>query len=1181
MNINNSDYTLYQFPTSRPTLAALAVKKNTASTLGFSSYSTSNLCIVQCRDQSTNRKFFLISVYIEPRHDAFNTLANLEHFVLDNPNASFIICGDFNGWHGLWGSKSNNSRGDLIFDFICNNNIIIHNTGNSPTFHTVTHRLPRESIIDLTLTSNCSHIHLNNWSVNNNLIVSSDHFPITFNISLNNTFTKNKKLSTFKYNTTNIYWNEIINKFADEVGRRLPPIDTIKSASPPDLDSIINILTMTLQKTCDKILPRSRHASPKAPFWNDNLQSLKQKVLHTHHKLCRFVRRKLPLQDVIAERDTARREYSIAFCIASTEHFKEFCTRQTKEDVWSITNRIIKTKPLTQPPSTLRLSDGSYTSSTSHTADALINNFFPDDTTDASDAHRSTRALMNRPINSPSEPKFTLTEILNGLRQMNHKKAPGIDHLTSDICLQFALKFPDFITTLYNRCLTLEYFPLPWKHAVIKIIPKPGKDNYSQLSSFRPIGLINVFGKLLERLIIDRLTFHLNRLQLSNPRQFGFKQQTSTSAAIITALDLIKSKKAKGEHVIAVSLDIKAAFDNAWWPAVFARLRHYNCPSNIYNILLSYIQNRTVGIDFSDASITKPMSRGCVQGSVCGPTMWNLIMDELLDIDLPAGCHIQAYADDVLLITHSPSLPDLQHITNSALQIIHSWGSSVKLRFGPEKTTLTAFTNKASSVSVAMDNTQLEFVSSFKYLGLVIDNKLRFTLHALHVIEKAKKLFQKLLIFTRPTWGVHSDNIRVIYEQVIIPIISYAANIWSGALKYKFVNKKLLSFQRLFAIKIVHGFRTLSTITSISLAQLIPLPEKIQSISTIETSKRLGYSPFLPSDIPLEKPSPPSALLHPALRVPISFTEINTVEEFQVFANSYSYHLFTDGSKHDGVVGAAFVAFDPCEVHITKKFKLHPSCSVFQAEMLAIHKACEWIASNTTKIKSCVICSDSKSSLQELSNPYSHNTFAVKIFELLHTIGSHSTKIGFAWVKAHEGIAGNEIADVAAKSAAALRKSPDFLDTPVSFIKLKLRDTLVDARKMFYETPLTSCHTKKYLPTYDDLSAFLSVVKPTFSITQFLTNHSYNKSYLHRFHITSDDLCPCDGAEVQTFDHLLFSCPRFSKTRLDFIISCSNNNIDLKQPFFLKHVIKKCEPTELFVKHVEFIVNNLKTFNCT
>ncbi|CAK1553160.1 unnamed protein product [Leptosia nina] len=122
MKLNNNDYTLYQFPITHPTLAALAIRKKAASTLGMSAYSTSNLCIIQCRDKTSGRKIFLISVYVEPRHDSYDTLSKLEHFILSNPNASFLVCGDFNGWHSLWGSRTNNHRGEDVFDFISTKN---------------------------------------------------------------------------------------------------------------------------------------------------------------------------------------------------------------------------------------------------------------------------------------------------------------------------------------------------------------------------------------------------------------------------------------------------------------------------------------------------------------------------------------------------------------------------------------------------------------------------------------------------------------------------------------------------------------------------------------------------------------------------------------------------------------------------------------------------------------------------------------------------------------------------------------------------------------------------------------------------------------------------------------------------------------------------------------------------
>lgn len=1187
MKLDNTNYTLYQFPTGRPTHAAIAIRKNFSSTLGMSGHSNSNLCIVQMKDHATNRTIFLISVYIEPRKDPYNTLDSLQLFLHHHPDSTFIICGDFNGWHSLWGSDTDNRRGNQIVDFVTTNDLTIHNSGNQPTFNTVTHRLPRSSIIDLTITSNRPFIHVQDWTVDPSITPSSDHNSIIFHLSFHQThFTNNKKLSTYRYNTSHTDWNSIITDFTDMIEDKLPHTDRIHEADSHQLDVIINDMTNAILYTCDRLLPRARGRPTKPPFWNDHLQSLKLNVLKAHHKLSRYKRRGLPLDQLITERNDARRAYSDAFCTTSTEHFKSFCNRQTKEDVWSVTNRIIQTKPLSHPPSTLLLNDGSHTTNSLETANALIDNFFPPDTPDSTPSQQSIRTLTTTPIDTPPEPPFTSTEILNGLKHMSHKKAPGVDHLTADICLQFAIRFPNFLTSLYNRCLELSYFPTAWKRALIKIIPKPSKTNYSHLSSFRPIGLINVFGKLLERLIIDRLNSHLNTHNLHNSRQFGFKEQTSTTHAIFTALDLVRAKKSAGEHVIAVSLDIKAAFDNAWWPAILNRLRSYNCPSNIYQILLNYLSNRTVELNLADCNLSRNMSRGCIQGSVCGPTMWNLILDELLDLPLPPNCHIQAYADDVLLILHSPSLSTLQSTTNTALSQISAWGSSVKLLFGPDKTKITGFTNKTSHLNIYMDNTRIPFSNEIKYLGIIIDNKLKFTTHAINIIEKTKKLYYKLILFTRPTWGIHPDNIRVIYEQVITPIITYAASVWSNALRYKFVVSKLLSLQRLFAIKIIHGFRTCSTVTSISLAQLTPLPDKIKAVADIELAKLRGVSDLLPSDIPIEKPAPPSSLLHPSLRLPISFTEVNNTEEYNDLITHHSWRIFTDGSRHDDVVGAAFVATDPHGNSTTKKYKLHSTCSVFQAEMLAISKACQWILQvhdrrNPPPSDSFHIFSDSKSALTELLNPYSHNALAVEIFHSLHTARTRNIHIHFSWVRAHVGIPGNEMADSAAKHAASMHSQPTFYHTPISYLKTAKRKQLAISSQSFYENSPGSIYTKTLLPTHHDLCNFVNTIKLTFPITQFLTNHAYHKSYLHRFHITDNDTCPCNNTDPQTFDHLLHHCTRFSRTRLDFYITCDNELISPNDPLLLTKITDKTEILSTFINHLTHIINELKHFNNT
>jgi hypothetical protein len=117
------------------------------------------------------------------------------------------------------------------------------------------------------------------------------------------------------------------------------------------------------------------------------------------------------------------------------------------------------------------------------------------------------------------------------------------------------------------------------------------------------------------------------------------------------------------------------------------------------------------------------------------------------------------------------------------------------------KTFATAFTNKAKKISLTLDNIPVEFVNKFKYLGIVIDSKLKFTHHVLQIIDKVKKIYNKLQIFVRPTWGIHSENIRTIYHQVIEPIICYGASIWHRSLKFKYIRKKLLSLQRITILR--------------------------------------------------------------------------------------------------------------------------------------------------------------------------------------------------------------------------------------------------------------------------------------------------------------------------------------------------------------------------------------------
>ncbi|GBP96815.1 Putative 115 kDa protein in type-1 retrotransposable element R1DM [Eumeta japonica] len=88
------------------------------------------------------------------------------------------------------------------------------------------------------------------------------------------------------------------------------------------------------------------------------------------------------------------------------------------------------------------------------------------------------------------------------IRNIPPSKGPGIDGFTSDICQAAIFRDLGLFLAMANKCLELGYFPRAWKVAAIKVIPKPGKEDYARPKSYRPIGLLPVLGKTVERMLV-------------------------------------------------------------------------------------------------------------------------------------------------------------------------------------------------------------------------------------------------------------------------------------------------------------------------------------------------------------------------------------------------------------------------------------------------------------------------------------------------------------------------------------------------------------------------------------------------------------------------------------------------------------------------------------------------------
>lgn len=255
--------------------------------------------------------------------------------------------------------------------------------------------------------------------------------------------------------------------------------------------------------------------------------------------------------------------------------------------------------------------------------------------------------------------------------------------------------------------------------------------------------------------------------------------QTSTEDALYDAMTIIRDKISEKKIIAVVSLDIEGAFDNAWWPAIIKQLYQMKCDPLILSVIHSYLSEREVEVQYAGTSVRRSTNKGCIQGSTCGPLMWNLLLDPLLKAAEGLEAHIQAFADDILLIADADDIPTLERIANRALEVVADWGVRSKLKFATHKTKTVIITKrlKYDEPRIVFQTTTLELNDNLTVLGVTIDKSLNFIAHLDKVTAKAINVYKGVSRAARATWGLNSSIVGTIYSAVIEPIVLYGAKV--------------------------------------------------------------------------------------------------------------------------------------------------------------------------------------------------------------------------------------------------------------------------------------------------------------------------------------------------------------------------------------------------------------------
>ena len=215
------------------------------------------------------------------------------------------------------------------------------------------------------------------------------------------------------------------------------------------------------------------------------------------------------------------------------------------------------------------------------------------------------------------------TEILNICKDIDTYKASAVEFLSSRILRDAFCAIPNIIATLMNLSLSSDIFPDSWKKG--KIIPLFKGGDHLEVNNYRPISLLPLPGKIIKKIVHNRITKFLEEHSLLNERQGGFRRGHSTINTVACFTDDIYMNINNSRCTLATFIDLKKAFDTVDHEILLDKLKYLGIKGKLHSWLKSYLLKRTQRT-LANGTISDqlPVVCGVPQGLILGPTLFNI-----------------------------------------------------------------------------------------------------------------------------------------------------------------------------------------------------------------------------------------------------------------------------------------------------------------------------------------------------------------------------------------------------------------------------------------------------------------------------------------------------------------------------------------------------------------------------
>lgn len=759
-------------------------------------------------------KLRLYSVYVSPNvpFDEYDRkLRGLEdHIRVTAVGVATVVCGDFNAKSTEWGSATTDSRGRALADAASSLGLGFANTGSALTFR----RGGTGSIVDVTMADETTVGRVQGWQVLEDYS-HSDHQYVSFRVDETPTASRPRDAGLKSWKVRQLDRDSLL----ETVGAQKHLVATEQGAGGK-CRALMELVT----RACDAAMPRRGKAPPKRKvyWWNTEVADLR--------KGCLTARRRAQ-RKFCSPADAAVYREMRKLLTAAIKRSKDTCWRELCQDVdrdpWGLPYKIVREKLRKAGQVDGHLQDTDKLRET-------IKSLFPEVTTD------HARTVSGE---EPEPVLFRVEELVEAINSVRSKKAPGLDGIPNEIVLTVAREFPDLLLDVYNTCLKEGYISGEWKRQRLVLVPK--KPPADGPPSYRPLCMLSGFGKVLERLVLNRINIIMEDETTGlSPEQFGFRRSKSTVGAVERVVDQIRTAWGGGlprfsDTVILVSLDVKNAFNTARWGEILrALVEDFGVPRYLVRMVESYFTDRHVEYHCPTTGQVHhhEMSAGVPQGSVLGPTLWNAMYDGLLRISLPDGVSVTAFADDIAIAIAGRTPEELKYKGDEALRRAAHWLQQRGLELAPSKTEAVIFSRRRrfEVPPLRLLGTDVPYSKSMRYLGVQLDHKLRFTEHVTLAAERASRVGAQLGRLMPNIGGPKSSRRKLLHE-VVLSILLYGAPVFSSVLqKWESTRLQMARVQRRSCIRVISAYRTISEAAALVLSTSPP-------VDLLAEERRLRY----------------------------------------------------------------------------------------------------------------------------------------------------------------------------------------------------------------------------------------------------------------------------------------------------------------------------------------------------